>query len=188
VIDGDRAGHDALLNPAIKHRLHQRFGDAVFDQQGDVIRSELARRVFGSSRDAEQARADLERIVHPEIRQILAQQVEAARTAGEADAILLDAAVLLEAGWHDLCDALVFVETPEPIRRNRVLSSRNWTAEQLRQREESQLPLEQKRRAADFVIENAGSLTTAAAELERAVDQARRRSLGRSDGPPHPRD
>ena len=190
VIDGDRAGHQALLNPAIKHRLHQRFGDVVFDQKGDVFRSELARRVFGASRDAHEARTDLERIVHPEIRKILTQQIDAARAAQDVEAILLDAAVLLEAGWHDLCDAVVFVETPEPIRRNRVLSSRNWTAEQLRQREESQLPLGQKRRAADFVIDNSGSLTTAAQELGRVVDQVRERKLGRSAGPhiPHPRD
>ena len=189
VIDGDRAGHQALLNPAIKHRLHQRFGDAVFDQKGDVIRSELARRVFGDSRDAQQARADLERIVHPEIRNLLAQQIESARAAGNFDAVILDAAVLLEAGWHDLCEALVFIDTPEPIRRNRVLSSRNWTAEQFRQRQESQLPLEQKRRAADFVIENAGSLTAAAAELERAVDQVQQRHFDQSAGSrgPHPR-
>ena len=186
VIDGDRAGHQALLNPAIKHRLHQRFGDAVFDQKGDVIRSALARRVFGTSRDAHQSRADLERIVHPEIRNILAQEIETARNAQDVDAILLDAAVLLEAGWHDLCDAVIFVETPEPIRRNRVLSSRNWTAEQLRQREESQFPLEQKRRAADFVIENSGSLTAAAAELGRVVDQVCQRNLGHSNGPHTP--
>ena len=190
VVDGDQAGHQALLNPAIKHRLHQRFGEAVFDQKGDVIRSELARRVFGADREAREARADLERIVHPEIRSILAQQIEAVRAVRETDAILLDAAVLLEAGWHDLCDALVFVETPEPIRRNRVLSSRNWTSEQLRQREESQFPLEQKRRAADFVIENSASLTAAAAELGRVVDQVRRRNLGACDGPraPSPKD
>ena len=87
----------------------------------------------------------------------------------------------LEAGWHDLCNAVVFIDTPEPIRRNRVLASRRWTAEQFRQREESQMPLDQKRRAGDFVIDNSGSLSDAVAELGRVVDQVRERTSGTHD-------
>ena len=62
-------------------------------------------------------------------------------------AIVLDAAVLLEAGWDDLCDRVVFVEAPRAERLRRVSASRGWSAEALTARERSQWPAEAKRNA-----------------------------------------
>lgn len=185
MVEGDRAGHEVLLNPAVKQQLRRRFGDCIFDQQGEVDRSALARLVFGPGGREREARKDLEQIVHPEIGKRLAEQIATAGSDPETEAVLLDAAVLLEAGWHDLCDAVVFVDTPEPIRRARVLASRGWTAEQFRQREESQMSVEDKRCAADDVIENLGSPASAADELERIVDRVRDRKSGDGAGSPN---
>jgi dephospho-CoA kinase len=174
VIDGDEVGHHVLREPQVKEEIRNRFGDSVFDERGEVIRSALGRRVFGPAAAHREARTELEKIVHPRIGTAFAEQIAAARASGDVTAVLLDAAVLLEAGWKDQCDAVVFVDAPDRHRLERVAAGRGWNEEELRKRESSQLPLEAKRHAADYVVENSGSLDEAAARLERVVSQIHR--------------
>jgi dephospho-CoA kinase len=170
LIDADAAGHQALLRPEVKEQIRRRFGDGVFDSKGNVRRDRLASEVFGTGSVHRSARRDLEEIVHPVIGDELRRQIDAAR-GSEADVILLDAAVLLEAGWAPLCDAIVFVDTPAEQRRERVRSGRGWTADDLQRREASQLPLNDKRAAADLVVDNSGPLAAAGEQLLRFLQE-----------------
>ncbi len=68
--------------------------------------------------------------------------------------MVLDAAILLEAGWDELCDLIVFVEASWPVRLARVSRSRGWSAEVLRTREGAQWSCERKRAAAHVVLRN----------------------------------
>src|SRR5690349_117998 len=67
IIDADKLGHQALELPDVKQKLQQRFGGEIFDADGNVIRAQLAKRVFGEDNVTRAARADLEAITHPEI-------------------------------------------------------------------------------------------------------------------------
>jgi dephospho-CoA kinase len=159
VISADEAGHRALEQPEVKERIREQFGPGVFDDAGTVVRSRLATRVFGSGEPQQAARRQLEQIVHPVIRRDLEQQIA---LAGQAcDLVLLDAAVMLESGWRDACDAVVYVDVRLEIRRERVQRTRRWSAEVLASREASQLPLDVKRAAADVIIDNSDSLERA---------------------------
>jgi dephospho-CoA kinase len=164
LIDADAAGHRALSRTAVKEQVRRRFGDDVFDADGNVRRDRLAREVFGAEVARREAKRDLENIVHPVIREDLRQQIDAARQSA-VDVVLLDAAVLLEAEWNPLCGAIVFLDTPIEQRRARVQASRGWSADELARREESQLPLAEKRSAADFVVDNSGTLDEAGEQL-----------------------
>lgn len=164
LIDADAAGHRALARTNVKEQIRRRFGDDVFDHDGVVRRDRLARKVFGTDADCRAARHDLERIVHPVIREDLRQQIDAARQS-TVDLVLLDAAVLLEADWNPLCDAIVFLDTPVEHRQARVAAGRGWSAEELARREASQLPLADKRAAADFVVDNSGTLDETGEQL-----------------------
>jgi len=82
----------------------------------------------------------------------------------------LDAAVLLEAGWHSLCNAVVFVDVPEEQRFDRVAACRGWTEQEFGCREASQWPIPQKRQRADFVIPNSDHrIEEAGAALDRIL-------------------
>lgn len=94
---------------------------------------------------------------------------ESEQRQANVEAIVLDAAVLLEAGWDDLCDAVVFIDTPEADRIARVQAGRGWSAEQLAEREASQWPLPRKRAAADAVIDNSNSVDDAARQLDQVI-------------------
>ena len=168
VIDADQLGHQVLLLPNVKDRIRERFGNEVFESISPMIsRSALARIVFGTDPSAEIARRDLERIVHPEIRSLAERQIRELRQRGEVAAILLDAAVLLEAGWNSVCDLVAFIDTPDALRLARVQAGRGWSAEELAKREASQWPLARKRAAADVIIDNSGSVDNAARQLDQ---------------------
>ena len=154
VVDADHLGHDVLLDEGVKVALRRQFGDGIFDAAGAVNRSSLARCVFGDGESHRTARHALEQIVHPEIARRIATEIARAEAAGH-EAVLLDAAVLLEAGWRRLCDAVVFIDAPEELRLQRVQQRSGWTREELRRREASQLGLTEKRGQCDAVIVNA---------------------------------
>jgi dephospho-CoA kinase len=164
VLDADAAGHRALARSDVKNELRTCFGNDVFDANGNVIRSEIAKQVFGNKPDQQAARRKLEQIVHPHIRRELLQQLEQLRAAKKCDLILLDAAILLEAGWSELCDAVVYVDAPKTQRLQRI-KVRGWSEQDMAVREASQMPLEEKRRRADLIVDNSGSLDVAAEQL-----------------------
>ena len=167
VIDADTIGHHVLTIAEVKNKLRDRFGDSIFDEEGSIDRTALGRIVFGTSSQQRVARADLEQIVHPRIEQEIERQVQEIRTTDASTGILLDAAILLEAGWNQLCDLVVFVDVPFRQRLERVQTGRNWDEKKLKARESSQLSTDLKRRQSDFVVDNSGSVAAAGAQLEQ---------------------
>ena len=165
-LDADVTGHRALQQPSIQRRLREAFGSDIFDTDGQVIRRDLARRVFGDDAAAIENRATLNSIVHPWIRSQHLAEIERLTHDPSCHVILLDAAVLLEAGWGDLCDAIAFVDVPLEIRLQRV-AKRGWDAAELARREASQLSLDEKRDRAHVVLDNSGTVIAAAEELVR---------------------
>lgn len=163
-LDADATGHRALQQPAIRRRLREAFGSEVFDAAGQVIRSQLARKVFGNDAAAAEHRATLNSIVHPWIRAQHLAEIERLTHDPDCHVILLDAAVLLESGWGNFCDAIAFVDVPLVMRLQRV-ASRGWDAAELARREASQLTLDEKRHRADIVIDNSRTVQAAAEDL-----------------------
>lgn len=169
VIDGDHLGHQVLEQADVKERLRDAFGPEIFDDTGRVIRTLFGRKVFGPTESHQTARRTLEGIVHPEIRGRMEAQLRAVNPAIYRF-VLLDAAVMLETGWSNVCDEIVFIDAPVEQRRARV-AARGWSADDLARRESSQWPLDKKRAAASHVISNAGTLDNAGGALWEFVQQ-----------------
>lgn len=165
ILDADRAGHEVLKLPAIRAAIGGRWGQAVIGPDGEVDRKALAGIVFAPAPEGLKQLAELERITHPEIRRRILDQAQKLAANGTKVSIL-DAPVLLKAGWADVCDALVFVDAPLEQRQARA-SRRGWSAEELARREAAQEPIEEKRRMADFVLENSGDLSYIRTQVER---------------------
>lgn len=127
--------------------------------------------VFGPGLEQKAARKKLEEIVHPRITEILTHQVALARSRPGVEAVILDAALLLETGWRDLCDVVVFIDTPFEQRLARVRQSRGWSRDELQLREASQYPLERKRTEADYVVENTDDGRPGLSQLETVYSQ-----------------
>ncbi|HUG18472.1 MAG TPA: dephospho-CoA kinase [Planctomycetaceae bacterium] len=168
VIDADGIGHAVLEVPEVRVQLKSAFGQTIFDASGAVIRSALAERVFGFPQ--QENKQQLESIVHPVIRARILAAIREAEQCGQYEAVLLDAAVLLESGWRDVCSAVVYIDASFEDRLSRVRETRDWSEDQLRVREASQLSLDQKKKHSDSVISNSGESSQAVRQLIEFVD------------------
>jgi dephospho-CoA kinase len=171
ILDGDQIGHELFNNTTVQQEIRTRFGDAVFNASGNIDRPALGRLVFGPSAKHQQACDDLESILHPRIRQQFKEEIQTANELGSYEAIVMDAAVLLEAGWQTLCTAVIFVDTAAEIRQQRVVENRGWTKDELQRRESNQLSIHEKKRLSQFTIDNSGTLAAAAASLNDILDR-----------------
>jgi dephospho-CoA kinase len=165
VISGDEAGHEALRQPEIRERIRQRWGSQVLNGQGEVDRRKLGAMVFQDPRQ----RQELETIVHPWIEERLREEIAAAAREPGVGLIVLDAAILLEAGWSRVCDAIVYVHAPRPVRLRRIAEQRGWSVDEVEARERAQLPLTEKATRADHVVENTGDRAAVARQIDRLV-------------------
>lgn len=142
------------------------FGEEILDDQGRLDRAELGRRVFGD----EEARAQLEAILHPRIAAASMEKLLALSREGHPYAIY-EAALLVEKGTHRTMGALVVVAVAPQTQIARVRARDDLDEAGARARLAAQLPLEEKIAVADFVIRNDGALEETR-EQTRAVHEA----------------
>lgn len=165
LLDGDRAGHEVLQSPEIERAVRQEWGDAVFGPDGKVDRKALGKIVFAPPPDGPQELQLLEQLTHPEIGRRLQRQAEQWAAEGRKVAVL-DAPVMLKAGWDKFCDRIVFVDAPREVRLTRALG-RGWNQEDFAAREAAQESLEVKRAHADTMIDNSGSPESTLVQVRR---------------------
>jgi dephospho-CoA kinase len=154
-IDADKLGHEVLHMPEVIAAARLRWGDEVLTSDGQLDRKAIARRVFGEGASARAERRFLEELTHPRIGTLVREQISEIATRGDTDVVVLDAALMLETGWDEYCDRILYVDAPDEVRRVRA-QARGWSLKDLAAREAAQFPLSQKRARADIVIDNSG--------------------------------
>lgn len=168
VIAADALAHAALAAPEVRSEVAAAFGPGVLGADGAVDRAALAAIVF---RDPE-ARRRLEGWIHPWVRARISTALEDARREGRPR-VVLDVPLLLENdaehGLARACDHLVFVDVDAATRDARAVTTRGWEAGEVARREAAQLPLSEKRRRADVVVANDGSLRDLDAAIAAAL-------------------
>jgi dephospho-CoA kinase len=156
VLDADRAGHAVLREQDVIRAIQERWGDRVLDTKGQVDRREVAKIVFASGNDPE--RKFLEELTHPRIKAALEQELATIKASPEKPpVVVVDAALLFEAGWDKLCDKILYVDAPRDVRLERAVA-RGWSIEQFNAREAAQLPLVEKGARSQIIIRNARTL------------------------------
>ena len=178
-IDADRLGHEVLLVKEVREHLARIWGPSILTDRGEVDRSQVSKLVFGNSMKAVAGRRQLEAIVHPRIRSLALDRMAAVRALSEVPlAIVIDAPLLIEAGWESLCDFILFIDSPLEDRVQRA-TARGWTETHFADRENSQIPLDEKRSRATHFLDNRRQATMAEQvnhfwmELERCVPDVR---------------
>ena len=161
VIDADSIVHRLLDRPTVRSALVRAFGRDVV-RRGRIDRAAVARKAFAS----QTAVRKLNQAVHPHVRKEIQKRLAAARKSRRM--VVLDAALLLEAGSHKFCDVLVFVDAPRAARERRV-RKRGWKPGELRRREKTQWSVARKRARADYVVRNDGTKTALKKKVERIL-------------------
>ena len=168
IIDADRVGHEIYLpgQPAWK-QVSDTFGQEILAEDHTIDRKKLGAIVFSSP----DALARLNAIVHPIMFAEIRQRIQAKRAEGFTLPIVVEAAILIEANWLPLADTVWVVETDKDAAIRRVAEQRGMSAADAEARIANQLSNAERRKHAQVVIRNNGSLQALEQHVQQAWDQ-----------------
>ena len=150
LIEADELGHQVLLPGAEAYdAVIHTFGDAILDDNRHIDRHKLSELVFGNP----ELLAKLSSLVHPPVAQRQADAIAAIAKTDPAAIVVVEAAILVETGSYKKFDRLVVVVCTPEQQMERALKRGAYTREEVLARLSRQLPLEEKLRVADYVID-----------------------------------
>ena len=166
VVDADQLAREAVAkgSPGLA-RIVDAFGDRVLDADGNLDRKGMAEIVFADP----EARRTLESITHPAVRELSVQRMAELSERGEPLACY-EVPLLVESGLSDALRPLVVVTAPEATQVERAAARDDATEEQVRARIRAQLPLADKVKLADHVIDNSGTREATRQQADRVLD------------------
>jgi dephospho-CoA kinase len=183
VIDADQLAREVVEpgEPALA-RVVEEFGPGVLGPDGRLDRKALGAIVFA---DAGRRRR-LEALLHPPIRERLARRLAELAAQGFRGLVIFDAPVIVESGFHRTMDRLVVVVADEATQLARLMARDGIDRDEARRKVRSQLPLEDKARLADYVIDNSGDRAATEAQVRRvhAALMEELRARERAPAPP----
>ena len=138
------------------------INEEVWQADGTFDREALARIIF-SDKDK---RNRLNAIVHPAVKRYVVKVLEEERKAGKLRLLVLEAALLIEEGYDEICDELWYIYTSEDNRRLRLKASRHYTDEKIDHIFKSQLRESDYRKYCGEVIDNNGSIEEAIMQID----------------------
>jgi dephospho-CoA kinase len=163
IISGDELGKDVVEeNPVVLDELLRAFSKRILNPEGKLDRRKLAQLAFKDSA----GRKKLNGIIHPHLLAKLRGRLTELRKQGKQQLVIVDAALIPDWGIKDWLDYLVIVDSSYENQLQR-LRERNLSGQEAKDRIASQLPSRQKREAADYLIENDGSLEELREEARR---------------------
>ena len=169
VIDADQLVREVQApGTPVLLAIARRFGTSVLRPDGSLDRGQLRSMVFSDP----QALADLNRLVHPAVKKLREQRLERLREAG-ARMVVTDIPLLFEAADPESFDAVVLVDAPADLRRQRLFERSGLPPHEADRLIAAQMPSEPKRSRASFIIDNDGDLAALEArtrEVWRALE------------------
>jgi dephospho-CoA kinase len=168
VIDADKVGHE-VYRPGTEgfRRVVEAFGRDVVGPDGTIDRRTLGARVFGDPAELKRLNALVHPLIGDEIRKRLQTAVGSADPGGTGRPIVVEAAIMMEAGWRFFDRIWVVVVTPETA-VTRVVASRGLSRDDVERRIAAQMTNAERERIADLVIRNDGTLDALRAQVEAA--------------------
>lgn len=166
IVDADQIAHEIILKgePAYQEIIAY-YGTGILDEDGNIIRKKLGEIVFND----EEKLAFLNQCTHKYICAEVDRQIAAAKEAGTAIAIILDAPLLLEAGLEQVCDWVWVVYADPEVRAQRVMARDGVTYELAKARIANQKSWEEYKQAADTVIDNSKDLAYLQGQLSELL-------------------
>ena len=163
VIDADQLAREVvqLGNPAWKE-IVDHFGKEVLNRDQTLNREKLASIVFADP----EARQALEGIVHPRVHALFRQKVRELESKG-ATVVIYDVPLLFESGLEREIRPVIVVYVTDRVRVERIKQRDGLSNEEVRLRIKSQMPLEEKKRSADYVIDNSGTIEHTRAQVSK---------------------
>jgi len=163
IIDTDKVGH-TVLEPDSEawQQVVAAFGRQILKPNREIDRKKLGKIVFGSAK----ALSRLNRIMHPQICGVVKAQLEQYRRQG-IDVVVVEAPLLMEAGWTSLVDEVWVTLAPEATVLKRLEEGMGLSKAESQARIRSQLPAKERVKHADVVISTDSSLDELKARVNK---------------------
>lgn len=154
VIDADIEARKAVeIGEAAYEQIVTYFGEGILSDDHTINRSKLAEIIFNDS----VKRQKLNEIVHPDVRRRMNEKKETAIFRGD-QVVVLDIPLLFESGLKHMVDVVLLVYVEKDVQLQRLMDRNLLTKEEALARIQSQMPIEDKRKLADKVINNNGTI------------------------------
>jgi dephospho-CoA kinase len=171
IIDADALVHESLKNNGSCYsKVVRAFGQAIKDGQ-QINRRKLADIVFNDPSKLK----TLTSIIHPVILKEVQLRIKKLKKNPKARMVVIDAPLLIEAGWHQWVDYLIVVKASMALTIQRVRAQRNLSRAEIFRRMKAQMPITQKIRMADIVIDNKKNLNETQHQVEKIIQVLKNR-------------
>ena len=164
IIDADIKGREIYENKELLRDIEKNFGSSVINKDGTLNRKNLGKIVFNDDYKLEK----LNSLTHPVIQNMIKDDLNKYEKFGKKIAVV-DAALLIEAGFMNMLDTLVVVTCSEEVQLQRVVLRDNCSEEDAMGRIKSQMPQYEKVKYAEFVVDNSGTIEHLEKEAEKLI-------------------
>lgn len=141
------------------------FGREILMEDGRIDRSKLAAIIF----EDKKKRLRINEITHPMVLEAVEKEIQNIREKGTVPYLIVETALMIEAGYDFICDVVWYVHTPEEERRNRLKKERNYSDEKINAIFENQSKAETFRAKYSNVIENIGDIAFLEEQIEMLI-------------------
>ena len=167
IISADQVGHEAYtVNTEAWEQVVATFGNGILQDDKEIDRRKLGGIVFS---DPSQLKK-LNQIMHPRMARIVSDKIEAFRGQG-VDTVVVEAALLFEAGWDSLVEEVWVTDAPEEIIIGRLRERNGLSDEEAKKRINSQMDRMERIGRSDFVINNSGNMAELGTTIKELWDR-----------------
>lgn len=138
------------------------LGDGILSPDGEIDKKLMASRIFGDDK----LLAKVNGIIHPEVKLYIKAEIEKERVLGEKEFFFIEAALLIEDHYDEICDELWYIYADEKVRRERLKASRNYSDEKTDSIMAAQLSEAEFRKGCKRVIDNSGDVEEAYRQID----------------------
>ncbi|MGY3817581.1 dephospho-CoA kinase [Gemella morbillorum] len=163
IIDADKIGHMALENDEVKKQLVNKFGKSIL-KDNEVNRVTLGKLVFENNENLK----ELNNIIHPQIRKNISEQLQVHKNE---KLVFVDVPLLFEAKFDDLVEKIIVISLDEKIQLERLMNRNSLSKEEALQRIKSQIPVREKEKLGDYVVDNSFTQENTYNQVDRILEK-----------------
>ena len=163
IIDADKIGHMALENDEVKKQLVNKFGKSIL-KDNEVNRVTLGKLVFENNENLK----ELNNIIHPQIRKNISEQIQVYKNE---KLVFVDVPLLFEAKFDDLVEKIIVISLDEKIQLERLMNRNSLSKEEALQRIKSQIPVREKEKLGDYVVDNSFTQENTYNQVDRILEK-----------------
>ncbi len=172
VIDADKIVHQLLSNENVKKEIANVLGNEIFNQDGEIDRKKVAKIIFN---DADK-KNKLEKIIHPKVREEINKKIQEIYNKDPDKIVIVEVPLLIETGMYKNYDKVIVVYAPEDIQLKRLIE-KGFSKEDALSRIKAQMPIDEKVKYADIVIDNTKDLDFLKRQVEEVYNKLKREAV-----------